>query len=171
VPFAQWIANHKGKSTALTISAVISMIGAALSWVAYTPSSPYLSLICNPLLSFAGASIWVVIPSMTADIADHDELATHERREGAFASIFSWVVKMTFSIGAVLPGPMIELAGFSVKAGARQSASAILGMRLILAVAPVIIMLPALFILKRYPLSTLRMGEIRSTLEARRGRL
>jgi GPH family glycoside/pentoside/hexuronide:cation symporter len=171
VPFAQWVANHRGKSTALIVSAVISMLGAGLSWICYTPASPYLSLVCNPLLSFAGASIWVIIPSMTADIADDDELTTHERREGAFASIFSWVVKMTFSIGAVLPGPMIELAGFSVKEGAHQSESAIMGMRLILAIAPVVFMFPALFILKRYPLSTSRMHEIRDTLEARRGKL
>lgn len=171
VPFAQWVANRRGKPAALVVSAMLSMVGAALSWVTYTPAHPWWSLVCNPLLSFAGASIWVIIPSMTADIADHDELGTHERREGAFASIFSWVVKMTFSIGAVLPGPMIELAGFNVKMGAHQSDSAILGMRLILAVVPILIMFPALFMLKRYPLSTSRMDEIRQALEARRGRL
>jgi len=46
-----------------------------------------------------------------------------------------------------------------------------MGMRLILAIAPVVFMFPALFILKRYPLSTSRMHEIRDTLEARRGKL
>ncbi|MEO8614276.1 MAG: MFS transporter [Luteolibacter sp.] len=171
VPCAQWVANRFGKCTALTTGAAISIVASLLTWITFTPISPYLSVICNPLFGFAGAVIWVIIPSMTGDVADHDELITGQRHEGAFASIFSWIVKMTISIGMVLPGPLMELAGFDVKLGAHQTESALFGMRLILALAPAIIMFPALFILARYPLTAARMGEIRDELETRRGKL
>jgi hypothetical protein len=52
-------------------------------------AAPYLSLISNPLFGFAGAVVWVVIPSMTRNIADHIELVTRQRHEGDFASILS----------------------------------------------------------------------------------
>lgn len=171
VPVAQWVANRFGKSTALVAGAVISIFAALLTWVTFTPSAPMLSLISNPLFSFAGATIWVVIPSMTGDIADHDELMSGQRHEGAFASIFSWVVKMTISAGMVLPGPLIELFGFDVNLGANQTEAAITGIRLGLAFAPALIMIPSLFILRRYSLGSTRMDEIRATLEARRGKL
>ena len=171
VPVAQWCAGRFGKSFTLTAAAGLSVVASLLTWFTYTPATPYLSLISNPLFSFAGAVIWVIIPSMTGDIADHDELQTGQRHEGAFASIFSWIVKMTISIGMVLPGPLIELAGFDVKLGAHQTAGALQGMRLILALTPALIMLPACFILARFPLTATRMGEIRTELEARRGKL
>jgi len=171
VPVAQWSAHRFGKGRTLATAAALSVFASLLSWVTFTPSAPYLSVICNPLFQFGGAVIWVIIPSMTGDIADHDELVTGQRHEGAFASIFSWIVKMTISIGMVLPGPMIELAGFDVKSGSHQTPEAIFGMRLILALTPALIMLPALFILNRYTLTATRMSEIRAELEARRGRL
>jgi glycoside/pentoside/hexuronide:cation symporter, GPH family len=171
VPCAQWVARRYGKSTALTTGVVISVFASILTWVTFTPAAPYLSIISNPLFGFAGAVIWVIIPSMTGDIADHDELESGQRHEGAFASIFSWIVKMTISIGMVLPGPLMEMAGFDVKLGVHQTPEALFGMRIILALAPAIIMFPALFILARYPLTATRVGEIRNELEKRRGRL
>jgi glycoside/pentoside/hexuronide:cation symporter, GPH family len=171
VPCAQWFAKRFGKSAALTLGAAISIFASLITWFTFTPAAPYLSIIANPLFGFAGAVIWVVIPSMTGDIADHDELESGQRHEGAFASIFSWIVKMTISIGMVLPGPLMEMAGFDVKLGNQQTPEALWGMRLILALAPAIIMFPALFILARYPLNAKRVGEIRLELENRRGRL
>jgi GPH family glycoside/pentoside/hexuronide:cation symporter len=171
VPCAQWVGNRFGKTVALQAGVAISVVASLLTWFTFTPAAPYLSVICNPMFSFAGAVIWVIIPSMTGDIVEHDELHSGERHEGAFASIFSWIVKMTISIGMVLPGPLMELAGFDAKLGANQTAAALDGMRLILALAPALIMLPALFIFRGYPLSAKRMAEIRCELEARRGSL
>ena len=44
-------------------------------------------------------------------------------------------------------------------------------MRLSFALLPTLFLVPALFLLARYPLGYVRMNEIRVALEARRGRL
>ena len=48
--------------------------------------------------------MWQMLPAMNADVIDSDELKTSVRREGGFASIFSWFMKLSFTAGIGLPG-------------------------------------------------------------------
>ncbi|MBN2574432.1 MAG: MFS transporter [Deltaproteobacteria bacterium] len=42
----------------------------------------------------ASGFFWVVLPSMLADVVDFDELEGGKRREGAFGSTLSYVLKL-----------------------------------------------------------------------------
>jgi GPH family glycoside/pentoside/hexuronide:cation symporter len=108
---------------------------------------------------------------MNSDIVDYDELRTGERREGAFASIFSWIVKASFSIGLGLGGPVVQWLGFTTRLGAHQSAGTFMGMRIAFAVVPTLMLGGAMLILYHYPLTRERMSEVRRELESRRGKV
>ena len=49
---------------------------------------------------------------MLADVVDFDELEGGRRREGAFASILSYVLKFGTTLTLLITGPLIELTGF-----------------------------------------------------------
>lgn len=39
---------------------------------------------------WAATGLWVLLPSMCADIIDFDEVQSGKRLEGAFTSVYSW---------------------------------------------------------------------------------
>lgn len=171
IPLFQWIARRFGKLSALKLTMWIVLTASASTLACYTPEAPWLSVLPGLLLSPAITAIWVLIPSLTGDIVDHDEVATGQRREGAFASIFSWFLKLAFSLAAVFSGPLVELAGFRTELRHAVPTEVQDNMRLLLAFAPACLLAPAIWLTYRFPLTTKRIEENRQLLEARRGRL
>ena len=135
----------------------------------YTPAMPYLTILTGILLAPATAGMWVVIPPMLGDIVDFDELRTGERREGSFSSIYSWQLKMAFSIGGGLSGPLVELVGFRVAAGIHQPEHVIYLMRVLLSFIPLVFVGIAMILLARFPLNRAKMAEVNAELVRRRG--
>jgi hypothetical protein len=74
---------------------------------------------------------------------------------------------LTFS----LTGLFLVLIGFQQSLGGNQPPETISALRLGFILSPVIVYSLALLILRTYPLTPARMGEIRATLEARRGEI
>ena len=135
----------------------------------YTPTAPILSVACHGLFGIAASGFfWVLLPSMLADVADFDELEGGRRREGAFASILSYVLKFGTTMTLLITGPLIELTGFDAHK-VLQGPATILGLRILFAVVPATAALLAAVALRRYPLTRARMSAIRARLEARRG--
>jgi GPH family glycoside/pentoside/hexuronide:cation symporter len=139
------------------------------SWWLYTPQFPHLFIVQKLLIYVANAGLWVMLPSMVADVVDYDELSTGERREGAFASIFSWILKVSMTMGLALGGPFLEWSGFKIEAGANQSEEVLTTMRLAFALVPAVGLSGAAVVLSFYRLGPERMAGIRSQLEERRG--
>ncbi len=171
IPFFAWLSRRIGKTWTLMTALLITLFGMVIKWWTYTPEYPWLSMANQIILAPSLTGIWQIVPSMTGDVADDDELKTRERREGAFASIFSWIVKFAFTAGFVLAGPLVEWCGFQVALGAAQTPDTVTTMRIVDTVIPSLLLIGACVLLLRYPLSPERMVAIRQTLEARRGRL
>lgn len=169
LPIFNLISRRIGKTRTLGICVVLQIIASVGSWWLYTPAMPNLFIVQKILIYVANAGLWVMLPSMVADIVDHDELATSERREGAFASIFSWVLKVSMTLGLALSGPMLEWSGFRIELGADQPEGVITAMRLGFSLIPAASIAVAAVLLAFYQLSPARMSTIRSQLEARRG--
>jgi GPH family glycoside/pentoside/hexuronide:cation symporter len=94
VALVTWMANRFGKRTAFIIATSLATFGYAIKWFCYNPEAPYLLFIPAPFLAFGLGGLFTLMPSMMADIVDRDELRTHQRREGMYASIYWWVVKL-----------------------------------------------------------------------------
>lgn len=168
----QWIANRWGKITSLVITMSIVLFASVSTLFCYTPKLPYLSMLPVLLLGPVITAIWVLIPSMTGDIVDYDELHTNERREGAFASIFSWGLKISNSFASMLSGFVVVWAGYEVSKHKLSVPPDILfRMRMLLAFVPVIFIVPGIIVAAKFPLNTRRVKEIKQTLEERRGKL
>jgi GPH family glycoside/pentoside/hexuronide:cation symporter len=137
--------------------------------VLYTPAAPILSVVCHGLFGIvASGFFWVLLPSMLADVVDFDELEGGKRREGAFASTLSYMLKFGTTFTLLITGPLIELTGFDARK-AVQDPTTIMELRILFAVVPAIASLLAAFALGRYPLNRRTMDAIGARLEARRG--
>ncbi len=171
IPLFQWLARRYGKRQAMTWIMAVVFLSSISTWFSYRPDMPYLSIMSGILLAPTSSAIWVLIPSMSGDIVDHDELETGERREGAFAAVYSWVFKFAVSAGMALSGALVAWSGFDEKIGAVQSAETIFWMRLLLATFPAACVIGAMVISTRYPLDTKAILATRRSLELRRGKL
>lgn len=169
IPIFQWIANHHGKILAVKIIMGIGFFASLSTLVFYTPANPYLSLIPGLLLAPCMTAVWVLIPSMTGDVADHDELRSGERREGSFAATYSWTLKLSISMAILLSGPLVELAGYDASLKeAVQSEETIQNMRILLAIIPALVSAAGIWMIHKYPLTTAKIAEVKSELDRRR---
>jgi GPH family glycoside/pentoside/hexuronide:cation symporter len=131
--------------------------------------APILSVLAHGLFGVAASGFfWVLLPSMLADVVDFDELESGQRREGAFSSTLSYVLKLGTTITLLLTGPLIELGGFDARK-ALQDPGTITWLRVLFAVVPATAALLAALALQRYPLTRSAMNDIRARLEAKRG--
>jgi GPH family glycoside/pentoside/hexuronide:cation symporter len=107
---------------------------------------------------------------MCVDIVDYDELESHQRREGAYSSLFSWVLKVGMSVSMWILGPLLDrISGFDAKLGGNQTPEALFSMRALFTGIPVAALIVALVLVQLFPLTRERMHQIRAELEARRG--
>ncbi|MBT8144538.1 MAG: MFS transporter, partial [Gammaproteobacteria bacterium] len=130
IPIVTWLGTKIGKRRALIAAIAVSMVGYASKWVLYTPDMPMLMLIPAPLQAFGLGALFTIMPAMVADVVDLDELKTHERREGMYASIYWWVVKLGMAAALAGSGFLLNWTGFNVDLGANQTAEALIQMRL-----------------------------------------
>jgi GPH family glycoside/pentoside/hexuronide:cation symporter len=171
VPVAAGLSHRYGKKLALAVALGTGALAFASSWWMYTPSNPWLSVLCNGANGFSATGLWVLLPSMCVDVVDFDEIRSHQRLEGAFQSTFAWVLKLGMSAAMLVVGPLLDLAGFEAKLGGSQTAETLLWIRILFVGIPVLAVLCALALLQSFPLNEGAMREIRSELEQRRGRI
>jgi GPH family glycoside/pentoside/hexuronide:cation symporter len=171
IPVVQWAARRFGKRRALGFVMAYVGLAAISTWFTYTPEHPYLSLFTGVFMAPATSAIWILFPSMTGDIVDDDELRTAERREGAFASIFSWFFKAASSLAMSISGFLVVWVGFDVDLREMQAPDVVHRMRLALVFVPVVFIGLGVLMALRYPLDNRRVEEIRHELEARRGKV
>jgi GPH family glycoside/pentoside/hexuronide:cation symporter len=170
VPMWAWISEKLGKRVALGLTIAFGFITNMLIYVCFNPAYPYLQIVPSIFLSAFGSAIWMLIPSMQADIADYDELENNERREGSFSAVSSWFYKMAITLTAGVSGVILVWTGFDVvKYGVAQPPDVLKTMLNWYVFLPVVCWTVALLLLHRYPLTQKIMGEIRVKLEARRG--
>jgi GPH family glycoside/pentoside/hexuronide:cation symporter len=169
VPLAAYLARRLGKGRTLRGALYAGAIALAASFALYTPAAPILSVAAHGLFGIAASGFfWVLLPSMLADVVDFDELESGQRREGAFSSTLSYVLKLGTTITLLFTGPLIELGGFDARE-ASQDPGTITWLRVLFAVVPAAAALLAALALRRYPLTRGAMNDIRARLEARRG--
>ena len=171
IPVFRWLSERIGKPKCLALSTGLVLFSAATTWWTFTPAYPYLMLVNTVFIGAGYAGLWLMLASMQADVVDHDELKTGERREGSFAAIFSWILKFAFCIGFLISGPLLELTGFDAALEAAQPESVLRNMRVGYVAVPVVALVAALVLLKVFPITPAKAAEIRAQLEERRGKV
>jgi GPH family glycoside/pentoside/hexuronide:cation symporter len=111
------------------------------------------------------AGINLVTTAMLADIISADELATHQRRGGLYASVISWLDKVGSSTGALLSGFLLVGIGFDVQLGGQQSSYTLTSMKWIYAAFPMCAAVITVVLARKYTLTEARAYEVKQALE------
>ena len=164
-----WIAKHHGKRKGLLFTLATGILAFGSSWWMYQPGHGWMIVLNTSLTGFCATGLWVVLPSMCVDVVDDDEIKSRQRREGAFASWYSWVLKAGMALSLGLANYLLEAVGYRQSLGGNQTPETIWWIRFLFAAIPVAALLVALVLLAFYPLTEDRMRSIRLELEARRG--
>lgn len=171
IPLFTFLSRKFGKVRALYVNAAFMLFATICKWFLITPEHPYWMVINAALLGPGTTGIWVLMPSLMADISDWDEWRSERRREGSFGSIYQWTLKFGASIAMLLSGVILAVTGFHAELEGAQTASTILWMRIFFMGIPAASMIGILCILVFYPLNEAKTAEIREKLEARRGEM
>lgn len=167
IPLITWVCQRFQKHNALRLAMGLMAVGCILNWFCYRPGQPYWQFILPFFFSLGISSTYTVLGTLMADVTDIDELNTGSRREGMFGAVMAWMSKGVGSIQALIAGALLVATGFDAQASS-QTAATVLNMRLLFSFAPALVLLLAIFLLYRYPLTRERMTEIKQQLEARR---
>lgn len=171
LPFFSFVARRLGKRHAMMVVLSIAIAVFAATWWLYSPEQKWLQILACGFIAFTGAGFWMLYGSMGADVMDYDELETGKRREGAFAACASWIQKVGTALGALASGFILSATGFDAKLEGAQTGQTLFMIRILLAVIPILGLVLALVALARFGLSQEKMAEIRTALEARRGKV
>lgn len=161
-------------------SALARRFGAVRSWRA-----AQLTFALSMLLLFAAGDFWLgvtatailglslagllVFPDLLiSDVIDEDELVTGARREGMYFGINGFIIRFAFSLQGLTTSLILTLTGYVASTPAElypaQPAAALLGIRSMTALVPILASALVFVCLRRYPLQ----GQRLDLLQARR---
>ena len=169
IPFWIWLAEKWDKKQIVMLLLGAGMFAQVLAYFCLRPDMPYLQILPSMFTSGVVSSIWLILPSMKADIMDYDELRTGRRREASLNSFYSWFIKAALTVSLGLVGVVIQhIAGID-PALAQQPEAVVDRLFYAFLIIPAVLFLVPVVLVVRYPLSRERMNQVRAELEARRG--
>ncbi|MDR1718671.1 MAG: MFS transporter [Dysgonamonadaceae bacterium] len=118
------------------------------------------------LISACAGSIFPLLWSMYADIADYSEWKTGRRATGLIFSSSSMSQKFGWALGGALAGWILGFYGF--RPNMEQTELAKTGIRLMMSLLPAIGTLLSVFFISLYPLSETKITDIAEALEENR---
>jgi len=170
IPLATWASKRLGKRKLILITLGFTFVGTLSKWFFYTPEHPYWQLIVAFLLGLGGTGFWIGLVALIGDVADHDELNNHARREGSLTSIYTWVFKFALAITLFLGNVILHMTGFVLEFGGNQTPETFFWMRVAFVGITSFSVLICFWLIHIFPITEDSAYETRSILEKRRGR-
>lgn len=167
LPIIQWACRRFQKHRVLGFAIVWMAIGTAIKWWAMNPAHPEFQFVLPFFFSVGIGSIFTVLPTMMADVTDVDELNHGQRREGMFGAVMAFLMKMIGTFTPILAGAVLVVAGFDPALEYEQDPDTIFNMRLMYSFIPAGMLLLALALVWRYPLTREKVQEIKEQLRLR----
>ena len=167
LPVINWGCRRFQKHRILQFAIIWMAIGTALKWWCMNPEHPEYQFILPFFFSVGISSVYTVLPTMMADVTDVDELNHGVRREGMFGAVMAFLMKMIGTFTPILAGIVLVAAGLDPALEYEQTTETILRMRLMYSFIPAGMLLFALAILWRYPLTRDRVVKIKNELHHR----
>ena len=171
IPLWTWLAGKWDKKIVVGITLVAGVVAVFLNYLCLRPDMPYLQIIPSMFIAGAVSSVWLILPSMKADVADYDELRTGKRREGSLNAFYSWFIKAALTASAGMIGIIIQFIAKIDPSLDVQPEAVINRLFWAYLLLPGVLLILPMFFLVIYPLSRKKMDEIRAELELRRGEL
>lgn len=167
VVMATPVANRIGKKyTYLGAMVIATVLSIVFYW--FDKSSLVMIYVFQFLISICAGSIFPLLWSMYADIADYSEWKKGRRATGLIFSSSSMSQKFGWTIGGALTGWLLAVFGY--KANVVQTAEAQTGIRMMLSFLPAIGTVLSVIFISLYPLGEKKMVKISSDLKAIRAK-
>lgn len=160
VYFWSCIANRIGSHKTMMISTALYGVCLIPFWFV---SNFMGGVIAAAFLGIGLAGLMVLLDVLLSDTIDEDELRTGLRREGMYFGVNALLVRLGISLQAIIMGYTLTKTGY-VPGMKVQSESAILGMKMLISIIPIVAIVVALFFLFFYPLKGKHLEEMRRAL-------
>jgi GPH family glycoside/pentoside/hexuronide:cation symporter len=170
LPFWEWFSRRYSKQAAYA-AGMGSLILVLVALAALPARAPFVLVVVLAILAGTGVSTAHIIPvSIVPDTIEWEELRTGRRNEGMFYSMVSLMNKVASSVAVPWAALVLALSGFDESLGLAQPASALTAIRLLVGLAPCVLMSGSIALALTYPLTRERHARIRRLLERRRAR-
>lgn len=163
--FVPYLVEMQDKKKVLLLGLFLGATANLLNLFLVNPNYPYLQLISAAMLGFGLNCCWLLNGAFIADICDQDELEFGYRREGMFAAVFGFIVKLAFMLIGVALGYLLAFSGYQAGADS-MSPETITKLRYFLTCFPMACLICAALIFKCYPLTRERIHEIQVKLNS-----
>lgn len=159
------LSNRIGKKNAYLGAMAVATVLSAAFWLPGT-HDVWAMLLLQVLISMCAGSIFPLLWSMYADIADYSELTTGRRATGLIFSSSSMSQKFGWTLGGALTGWLLGHYGF--EANAVQGEAVQTGIRAMMSLLPAAGTLLSVLFIACYPLGEKRVAEVGRKLAALR---
>jgi len=170
LPLFVYLGNRISKSKALLIGLCLWAVMMAAGWF-LTGDLPNVALYLYAFLlgisiSPVGFMPWAILP----DITDVDELMTGRRREGIYVGFMTFLRKISAGLALALLGFSLDLANYDPELTFEtQHESAVLAIRILFAVVPVVLIAFSAYFSARFPLTGYAHKVCMNEVKRRRG--
>jgi glycoside/pentoside/hexuronide:cation symporter, GPH family len=120
------------------------------------------------VVGFFGSTLWFVPATLIADVVDEDELATGQRREGAFFGLYSFGQQLAAGVALLLTGVLVERFVGLAPGPSGPSAQTVWRIGALYGAVPAGLILAAAAAARPYRVGRREMAAIQLQLEQRR---
>lgn len=175
LPLFVWLSKKYSKPRAFLIGASLWVVMMALS-VLITPGLPAFAIyVFAAIVGIGTGGVVVMMYAIFPDIPDVDELDSGQRREGIFSALVTFMRKLSSALAIFLVSQAIGLAGYiapvqeTVNGALKlveqpQPAAFITVLRVIFALAPILLVGGSVLFAWRYPLTPERHARLNRLL-------
>jgi GPH family glycoside/pentoside/hexuronide:cation symporter len=164
IPFWRWIYARKGAKEGLLISMIVFCLSIGFVFLA----SDFITLILFTIIpGFAFAGMAMTEMAMSAAI-DYDEVLTGQRRESTLNGIGALIARLSMVFNGITLMIVQLLTGF-VSGASVQPATAVIGIKLLVTLFPIIFVFIGILILTRFPLNHQKVLSMLSELRHKHG--
>jgi GPH family glycoside/pentoside/hexuronide:cation symporter len=150
IPFIVRLSRRVGKKRAFMICTGSILLAGVAKWFCYVPGAGYWLILPSLLMAPGMVAVMMLVPSMTADICDVDEVITGARREGMFNAVLGWMLKIALSGSIFAAGVTLQFTGWVTDLGPDQSEGTFLAMRIAFAGGTIVLASLALWCMSGY---------------------
>ena len=161
--------NLGKKSTYMLSMAVLIVLSIAFFFLPATTGGYWAMLFFQILISTFTGIISPLVWSMYADVADYSELKDGTASTGLIFSSASMAQKFGGAFGGSAVMWLLAAFGYNTVAGAVQTETAILGLRILMSWGPALVAALSILVVWFYPLTKKKMEGVQAELAVKRG--
>lgn len=155
-------ANKSGSKNTIIVSAIVYGLALVPFWFVKSFTA---AVVTAALIGFGLAGLMVLLDVMLSDIIDEDEIKTGMRREGMYFGVNGFMIRLGVSVQSVLMGYILKISGYNANIAVNaQPSTAIVGIKSLITVIPIISLVFTVLFFSMYPLTGDRLKQVKTKI-------